>query len=95
MLRLILLGMVAAALFSSTFVLNEMMSQAGGHWLWSASLRYVFMLLFLIIILWLQGGLTQLSSVLALFMLHWRFWLLAGSIGFGGRVSVGCPSKGW
>ncbi len=29
MLRLILLGMVAAALFSSTFVLNEMMSQAG------------------------------------------------------------------
>ena len=43
MVRLILLGLLSGAFFSSTFVLNELMSAAGGHWFWSASLRYVFM----------------------------------------------------
>ena len=40
MIRLILLGVLSGAFFSSTFILNEVMSVSGGHWLWSASLRY-------------------------------------------------------
>ncbi len=44
MARLILLGAMAALFFSSTFVLNRAMSLDGGHWVWSASLRYAFML---------------------------------------------------
>ena len=51
MLKLIILGIIAGAFFSTTFVLNELMSVSGGHWLWSASLRYFFMILFLIVIL--------------------------------------------
>ena len=43
MVKLILLGLLAGAFFSSTFILNELMSNAGGHWFWSASLRYIFM----------------------------------------------------
>ena len=38
MIRLILLGVLSGAFFSSTFILNEVMSVSGGHWLWSASL---------------------------------------------------------
>ena len=51
MIRLILLGVLSGAFFSSTFILNEVMSVSGGHWLWSASLRYFFMILFLALIL--------------------------------------------
>ncbi len=49
MLKLISVGLVAGLLFSSTFILNQLMNMQGGHWFWSASLRYVYMILFLII----------------------------------------------
>ncbi|MEJ1975712.1 MAG: multidrug resistance efflux transporter family protein [Acetobacteraceae bacterium] len=42
------LGLLAAALFSSTFVLNRSVSLAGGPWVWSAALRYVDMAVLLI-----------------------------------------------
>jgi len=41
--RLLGFGLLAAALFSVTFVLNRSMSLSGGHWAWSAALRYVDM----------------------------------------------------
>ena len=47
MLRLVLTGILAALFFSSTFVLNRAMSLEGGHWLWTASLRYGWMLILL------------------------------------------------
>jgi hypothetical protein len=56
MLKLILLGALAALFFSSTFVLNRAMSLDAGHWLWSASLRYGWMCLFLLIGLALAGN---------------------------------------
>jgi hypothetical protein len=46
MIKLILLGILAGAFFSTTFILNEVMNLEGGHWVWSASLRYVFMVFF-------------------------------------------------
>jgi len=55
MLRLVLTGILAALFFSSTFVLNRAMSLDGGHWLWTASLRYVWMLLLLCIWLAVAG----------------------------------------
>ncbi len=55
MLRLVLTGILAALFFSSTFVLNRAMSLEGGHWLWTASLRYVWMLLLLCIWLAVAG----------------------------------------
>ena len=48
MTRLIGIGVLAALFFSSTFVLNRAMSLDGGSWVWSASLRYGWMTLFLI-----------------------------------------------
>ena len=83
MIKLILLGLLAGALFSSTFVLNELMSHAGGHWFWSASLRYAFMWLLLSVIITMQHGFGNLKELATLFRQHWQFWCVTGSIGFG------------
>jgi drug/metabolite transporter (DMT)-like permease len=83
MIKLILLGLLAGAFFSSTFILNEMMSAAGGHWFWSASLRYVFMWLIITGIILFQQGIGRLKALTAVFFQHWVFWCLTGSIGFG------------
>ncbi|MCK5311392.1 MAG: multidrug resistance efflux transporter family protein [Desulfobacteraceae bacterium] len=99
MIKLVSLGILSGAFFSTTFILNEVMSLEGGHWVWSASLRYVFMTLFLTIIILFSGGVKQLQEVLKLFYLHWQFWIIAGSIGFGGFYALICFSAdfspGW
>ncbi|MEY2819417.1 MAG: hypothetical protein RL275_2880 [Chloroflexota bacterium] len=83
MLRLISLGSLAALFFSSTFVINRALSLQGGHWAWTSSLRFGFMLIFLVIILLMRDGKKALSDVKDVFLNHWVFWVIAGSIGFG------------
>ncbi len=59
------------------------MSLEGGHWIWTASLRYIWML-FLLVIWMLMGGKAKLlQQTFVLFRKHWVFWVTAGSIGFG------------
>jgi len=83
MTRLVALGSLAALFFSSTFVLNRAMSLQGGHWAWTSSLRFGFMLIFLIILLLVTQGWKALADVKNIFLKHWLFWILSGSIGFG------------
>lgn len=83
MIKLILLGLLAGAFFSSTFILNELMSSAGGHWFWSASLRYVFMLLIITAVITMQHGFGRIKALMRIFLQHWVFWCITGSIGFG------------
>ena len=83
MVKLILLGLLAGAFFSSTFVLNEVMSAAGGHWFWSASLRYAFMWLILTAIIIMQHDFGRIKELMTVFWQHWGFWCITGSIGFG------------
>ena len=99
MVKLILLGLLAGALFSSTFILNELMSSAGGHWFWSASLRYLFMWLMLTVIIVLQQGIGRIKALTLLFCQHWGFWCVTGGIGFGvfytGICYAGDHAAGW
>lgn len=99
MLKLIVLGLLSGLFFSSTFVLNELMSMQGGHWFWSASLRYLFMIIFLIIMIMLTDGRQAITDIFKLFVQFWRFWVLAGSIGFGAFYALICFSAdyapGW
>ena len=81
--RLISLGSLAALFFSSTFVINRALSLQGGHWAWTASLRFGFMLVMLILILLATQGKKALADVKDVFLKHWLFWVVAGSIGFG------------
>jgi drug/metabolite transporter (DMT)-like permease len=92
---LVSLGILAAAFFSSTFILNRAMSLQGGHWVWSASLRYGFMLVFLTGGLMAAGKTAILRQAIAAFGRHWRFWTVAGTIGFGLFYSLICFSASY
>jgi len=99
MIALISIGILAGLFFSSTFILNRMMSLEGGHWVWSACLRYAYMILFLVVGLSLFRGIKTPGRVFRLFFNHWKFWIIAGSIGFGGFYALLCFSAdhapGW
>lgn len=77
-MRLIFLGVLASFFFSLTFVLNREMSVSGGSWMWTASLRYLFMIPFLFAIVWARGGLPQLFSEMGRAPGRWILWSLVG-----------------
>lgn len=82
-LRLVLIGMLSSAFFSATFLLNEVMHLQGGHWLWSAALRFLFMLVLLAVLLPMSKGFAYFRRVVANYFRNVLFWTIAGSIGFG------------
>ncbi len=90
MVPLVLLGLLSSAFFSSTFVLNRAMSLSGGHWVWSGSLRYVYMLLILAIWLGFRSGPGRIRDALALYRRHILFWTVTGTVGFGVFYSLIC-----
>lgn len=92
MVALIALGLCSGLFFSSTFVLNRLMSLEGGHWVWSASFRYLFMVLFLIGLIRIFQGKHALGAILKLFREHLLFWIVSGSIGFGAFYALICYS---
>lgn len=47
-------GVLSSFFFAFTFLLNRSMNLSGGYWMWSASLRYLFMLPMLAILLWIR-----------------------------------------
>jgi drug/metabolite transporter (DMT)-like permease len=99
MFKLIILGIIAGAFFSTTFVLNELMSISGGHWLWSATLRYFFMIIFLSLVLIFQGGIQRVIDVCKLYLSNYIFWTISGTVGFGFFYALICFSAdfspGW
>lgn len=76
----ILLGTLAALFFASTFVLNRIMAVAGGSWQWTASLRFIWMLPILLIIVAIRGNLLSLLKEIRSNLLQWLLW---STIGFG------------
>ncbi|MBT3177637.1 MAG: multidrug resistance efflux transporter family protein [Desulfobacula sp.] len=99
MISLISIGLLSGLFFSITFILNRIMSLEGGHWLWSASLRYAFMIIILTGFISLLKGFDTIKGLGRLFLNNWKFWTLAGTIGFGGFYSLICfssdHSPGW
>lgn len=99
MVRLILLGLLAAAFFSATFILNRSMSLSGGHWVWSSSLRFFYMFFLLVIFITINRGADYLRDVIKIFIKNSISWLIAGSIGFGIFYSLLCyaadHAPGW
>ena len=97
--RLIGQGLVASALFSTTFVLNRAISLQGGPWVWSASLRYIETAILLTFWLLLTKGPSYLGKLGRLFLHRIWFWLGAGSIGYGVFYACCCfaanHAPGW
>jgi drug/metabolite transporter (DMT)-like permease len=76
----IILGILAAFFFAFTFILNRAMDLDGGSWIWSASLRYFFMVPFLLLIVISRRNLKPLLSELKRYPVQWLLW---SSVGFG------------
>ncbi|MGG3468956.1 multidrug resistance efflux transporter family protein [Neobacillus pocheonensis] len=79
-MRPIILGILAAFFFAFTFILNRAMDLAGGSWIWSASLRYFFMVPFLFAIVLLR---KNLQPLLVEMKRRPSAWLLWSFVGFG------------
>lgn len=95
MFRLIFLGVLSAAFFSSTFVLNRAMSLEGGHWVWSATLRYGFMMAILMAGMIVSGRAETLKKIFSAYLDNWVFWTVSGTTGFGIFYSMICFSASY
>lgn len=76
----ITIGVIAAMFFAFTFILNHAMEMDGGSWLWSASLRYFFMVPFLVVIVLMRRGFKPLQREIKKAPAAWLGWSF---IGFG------------
>lgn len=74
------LGICSAFFFAFSFILNRAMELDGGSWMWSASLRYYFMLIFLLMIV---GVRRNLGALFREMKQSPRQWLLWSVVGFG------------
>lgn len=77
-MRPIILGIFAAFFFAFTFILNASMELDGGSWIWSASLRYFFMVPFLFIIVLYRRNLRKLLVEIKNKPKEWFGWSFVG-----------------
>lgn len=80
MKKAVFLGAAGAFFFAFTFILNKSMHLSGGNWIWSASLRYLFTLPLLAVIVKMRCGLNGIHSAIAANPKEWFLW---STVGFG------------
>lgn len=73
-------GIIASFFLSSTFIINSLISGAGGHWTWTANLRTLFLIPILAIVLLFTKQLSPLLKVIKL--MPWVF-IKWGTLSFG------------
>ena len=73
-------GILGALFFAFTFIFNRSMNLSGGSWMWSASLRYLFSLPMLAVLVWRKGELVGVLSAIKKAPLTWLVW---STVGFG------------
>jgi drug/metabolite transporter (DMT)-like permease len=76
--KAILYGILASFFFAFTFVFNRLMSDSGGSWIWSASLRYLFMIPLLFIIVVARRRWPELLNAMRQHPWRWIGWSLVG-----------------
>jgi drug/metabolite transporter (DMT)-like permease len=86
------LGIAAAFFFAFTFVLNRTMDLSGGSWIWSASLRYLFMVPLLLLVVGLRRNLRPVFAELRRRPGAWLWWSF---VGFGLFYAPLCFAAGY
>ena len=95
-MREIALGIFAALFFAVTFILNRSMDLEGGSWLWSASLRYFFMLPFLILLVHFRKGWKPLAHEMKSQPSKWLLWSFVGFVLFYAPLTFAASfGPGW
>lgn len=73
-------GVLASFFFAFTFILNRSMNLGGGYWLWSACLRYLFMLPMLAVLVWRDHAWPKVKTEIQRRPKRWVLW---STVGFG------------
>ena len=95
-MREIFIGIISALFFAFTFILNHAMELDGGSWLWSASLRYFFMIPFLIVIVILRKGTKSLIAEVKRAPSRWFIWSFVGFVLFYAPLTFAAAyGPGW
>lgn len=95
-LRPIIIGVFSAFFFAFTFVLNASMEATGGSWIWSASLRYFFMVPFLVAIVLMRKNLRPVFSEMKKQPGKWLLWSFVGfGLFYAPLCFAAAYSPGW
>lgn len=95
-MKAIWIGILSSLFFAVTFVLNRSMEISGGSWLWSASLRYFFMVPFLIAIVAYRKGLRDMGKTMAAKPLPFFSWSVVAFVLFYAPLTFSAAySPGW
>ncbi|WP_096434973.1 DMT family transporter [Alteribacter populi] len=92
----IIIGVLASMFFAVTFILNRSMELSGGSWLWSSSLRFIFMLPFLVFIVMLRNNLKQVIHEMLKQPFQWLLWSFVGFVLFYAPLTYAAAyGPGW
>lgn len=92
----ILIGILASMFFAVTFILNRSMELSGGSWIWSSSLRFLFMLPFLFLIVLFRNNLKQVLYEMKQNPFQWLGWSFVGFVLFYAPITYAAAyGPGW
>ena len=90
------IGILASLFFAVTFILNRSMELSGGSWMWSASLRFFFMLPFFVVIVAMRGKLRPLFEEMKGHPVAWVIWSFFSFVLFYAPITYAAASgPGW
>lgn len=76
------IALLSALFFTVTYVFNRAAAVDGGHWAWTASLRYLLTMPMLLLMIRWQGGLTPVWRALRAAPGAWLLWSTVGFVLF-------------
>jgi drug/metabolite transporter (DMT)-like permease len=79
-LAAVAIALLSALFFTCTYVLNRAAATGGGHWAWTAALRYLITVPIMLLVMPWQGGVRPVWRAIHA---HPGPWLLWSGIGFG------------
>ncbi|GAF65965.1 hypothetical protein BTS2_2865 [Bacillus sp. TS-2] len=95
-MKAIMIGIIASIFFSSTFIINRSIDLEGGSWYYSASLRFFFMIPFLLLIVFFKGGITPVISEMKKNPIQWLLWSFVGFVLFYAPLTIAAAyGPGW
>lgn len=75
-------ALASAFFFTSTYLLNRAIANDGGHWAWSAALRYFCTLPLLLPLMRWQGGVAPVHRAIRAHPMAWLRWSAIGFVLF-------------
>lgn len=86
------LALLSALFFTTTYVLNRAAAVSGGHWAWTAALRYLITLPLLLPLMPSQGGIAPVWKAIRAAPLTWLGWSGLGFVLFYMLLSYAAAS---